>query len=662
MRLAFCLFKYFPYGGMQRDFRGIALACLSAGFEIDVFTLEWEGERVPEFNIHIIRAKGLTNHQRYHNYAECVAEHIARNDYAAVIGFNKIPYLTMYFAADSCYKQYLKQRPFFYQLLPRYRRLLSAEQEVFCRDQENHILAIAYDQIREYQLNYHTPDSRFTQLPPWIKPDRFYSEKAILKRKNLRERYQIAEDDYLIVAIGSGFRSKGLDRSLLALASLPKLLQRKMHFIIIGQDKFTRYKRKISRLELTHKVSYLGGRSDIPDFLFGADLLLHPAYKESAGIVLLESVVAGLPVLTTESCGYAHYVKRANAGIVLHEPFSQYDLNRTLCMMLTTMAQQPWVENGIRFGLQHRFSKMPTVASNHIKHYVDTYAIHHTSSAYIWQNRQTSPCIAAKHIFTHVEKLQGEVYREVAGRKTLRFVHDNQAYFAKIHFGVSWKEIIKDYLQFKKPVIGAQPEFYALQRLAEAKVNSLEVVASGWRGNKPAEHFSFIITKALEGTDSLENILASWDNQRPDIKQQYALIKAVAKLTRDMHAAGVNHRDYYSCHILVDIDSNSGQIDFKQLTVSVLDLHRAQLRQKVPLRWLVKDLGGLLFSVLNTPLTKRHWFYFIREYQQCSLRKSLQHDSKLWHKVLSRADQLQRKAVRKQLTIAGKPYERRILV
>jgi hypothetical protein len=43
-------------------------------------------------------------------------------------------------------------------------------------------------------------------------------------------------------------------------------------------------------------------------FLLGADLLIHPAYNENTGTVLLEAVVAGLPVLTTAVCGYAHYI------------------------------------------------------------------------------------------------------------------------------------------------------------------------------------------------------------------------------------------------------------------------------------------------------------------------------------------------------------------
>ena len=44
MKLAFVLFKYFPYGGLQRDMLRIAAACQQLGYEIHVYTLSWQGD------------------------------------------------------------------------------------------------------------------------------------------------------------------------------------------------------------------------------------------------------------------------------------------------------------------------------------------------------------------------------------------------------------------------------------------------------------------------------------------------------------------------------------------------------------------------------------------------------------------------------------------
>ena len=72
----------------------------------------------------------------------------------------------------------------------------------------------------------------------------------------------------------------------------------------------------------------------MPDLLLTADILVHPALDEAAGIVLLEALVAGLPVVVTDVCGYAHHIATGRAGIVLPAPFDQADLDRAVLRTL----------------------------------------------------------------------------------------------------------------------------------------------------------------------------------------------------------------------------------------------------------------------------------------------------------------------------------------
>ncbi len=43
MRVAFCLYKYFPFGGLQRDFMRIAQTVAARGYQVRVYTQSWEG-------------------------------------------------------------------------------------------------------------------------------------------------------------------------------------------------------------------------------------------------------------------------------------------------------------------------------------------------------------------------------------------------------------------------------------------------------------------------------------------------------------------------------------------------------------------------------------------------------------------------------------------
>ncbi|MGB1428710.1 MAG: lipopolysaccharide kinase InaA family protein, partial [Cycloclasticus sp.] len=64
--------------------------------------------------------------------------------------------------------------------------------------------------------------------------------------------------------------------------------------------------------------------------------------------------------------------------------------------------------------------------------------------------------------FDELMALEGELYRQVARRKTLKFSMNGRVYFAKIHQGVGWGEIFKNLFQGRLPILGAKNEYDAL--------------------------------------------------------------------------------------------------------------------------------------------------------------------------------------------------------
>lgn len=152
-------------------------------------------------------------------------------------------------------------------------------------------------------------------------------------------------DERLLLLVGSGFRVKGLDRAITSLAGLPSLPSR-TRLVVIGQNRSGEFELLARRLDVGDRVHFLGGRDDVPDWLLAADLLLHPAYSEAAGMILLEALAAGLSVLTTDTCGYAGHVVNAGTGVVLPSSFSQEACNRALAEMLASEKNSTWRTNG----------------------------------------------------------------------------------------------------------------------------------------------------------------------------------------------------------------------------------------------------------------------------------------------------------------------------
>ena len=195
-------------------------------------------------------------------------------------------------------------------------------------------MLITEQQKAQFQNFYSTPDDRLHILPPGISMDRRKSADADLVRCEFRKEFEIADDELLLLQIGSGFITKGLDRALQALAALPEAIRGRVRFFVIGQDNPRQFLKLAEDLGVVDQLSIFSGRDDVPRFLQGADLMLHPAYMESGGIVLLEALVAGLPVVATDVCGFAPYVDRAGGGLLISSPFSQVELNEAVARMM----------------------------------------------------------------------------------------------------------------------------------------------------------------------------------------------------------------------------------------------------------------------------------------------------------------------------------------
>ena len=143
---------------------------------------------------------------------------------------------------------------------------------------------------------------------------------------------------------------------------MPRELSQRTRLLVIDPKPF---KLQAKTLGVSGMVEFLKGRSDIPRFLLGADLLIHPAYNENTGTVLLEALVAGLPVLVTDVCGYAHYITDANCGRVVPSPFEQQALDQMLAQMLADDAQRSaWSRNALAFAETADLYSMPQKAAD----------------------------------------------------------------------------------------------------------------------------------------------------------------------------------------------------------------------------------------------------------------------------------------------------------
>lgn len=351
MKLIFALYKYFPFGGLQKDMLAIASECAMRGHTVSIYCRGWTGDLPNQSNleVNILCNKAMSNQGKNARFIKDFKIAIKRIQPDLIVGFNKIPGVDVYYAADTCFKAKLyRERPWPYRFLPRYRHHVGEETLLFQEKAHTHILAISQPAINEYRDFYQTEMHRFTLLPPGISRNRINAsgERAQILHKELA----LTEGERIVLMIGSGFRTKGLDRAVNALAAISTDIRNNIHLVVVGDDKKNIYVQQAKQFGIEKQIHFLGGRKDIPQLLQSADVLIHPAYRENTGTVLLEAAVAGLPVIVTDVCGYAHYIAEYDLGKVLPSPFDQNQLNEALLIALTdTEKNNQWRKNGLQF-------------------------------------------------------------------------------------------------------------------------------------------------------------------------------------------------------------------------------------------------------------------------------------------------------------------------
>ncbi|RYG03592.1 MAG: lipopolysaccharide core heptose(I) kinase RfaP, partial [Chitinophagaceae bacterium] len=422
-----------------------------------------------------------------------------------------------------------------------------------------------------------------------------------------------------------------------------RLHQREHRHRHVGRfrKRLVRFQRQAELLNIGQQVKFIGGRNDIATILQTVDVLLHPAYRELAGNVILEAMSAAKPVVVTDVCGYAHYVSDFDMGEVIQEP---YEINK-IAAVLKEILQTPnekWKMQSEQFlTTVDAFSRQACVVdilqnSEQEKSNVTEWSSDNRYEKIILRDEMISRW-SKLDVFNYIQSLVGPIAREFPDRQTLRFEENGRGYYRKLHRGVGWKEIFKNLLQFRLPILGAKNEWLALNKLRALDIPSLVPVAYGQQKASPAKKKSFIVTRELTNVVQLDDFFRQ---VKVGFREKTILLRKVAKIVSELHASGINHRDLYFCHFMLDTNSLQDYREFgREPIIYLVDLHRAQIRRRVPFRWLVKDLSGLYFSSFDLGFTRNDYFRFMRDYWKVSLATLLIQKQSLLTALAKRAIQ-----------------------
>jgi UDP-glucose:(heptosyl)LPS alpha-1,3-glucosyltransferase len=171
------------------------------------------------------------------------------------------------------------------------------------------------EMVKKQVLNrYNVSEDRINVIYNGIDTKRFTPEKAREKQKQLRSKYGYKSDDFVCLFTAGGWGRKGAPELLRAFSSLSN---KSIKLLIVGNTDQEKLEKEIEKYKLSDSVIYAGYQKNIEYFYGASDCLVFPSKYDAGGNVVLEAMACGLPVITTETTGFASAITNGKHGYVI---------------------------------------------------------------------------------------------------------------------------------------------------------------------------------------------------------------------------------------------------------------------------------------------------------------------------------------------------------
>ncbi|MBX2991724.1 MAG: glycosyltransferase family 4 protein [Bacteroidetes bacterium] len=203
------------------------------------------------------------------------------------------------------------------------------------------------DQFIQY---YNIDPERVVVIPNGVDVGKFKQLRAIGNRENLRSQYGIPRDGFMLLFVGNEFDRKGLH---VLIRSIAVLKGNDVRLLVIGSDDSAPYASLAASLGVSDKVIF-GGRVRGPEALFvAADAFVFPTVYEPFGMVLMEAMAAGVPLIATRHAGALEDCTHEHHGVFLSDPLSVEELSYSIQRLIDdSQLRHRLSEAGIAFAQQ----------------------------------------------------------------------------------------------------------------------------------------------------------------------------------------------------------------------------------------------------------------------------------------------------------------------
>lgn len=318
-KLAFVRQRFSRFGGGELILDRTIAALAARGASVSIIAREWEPREGVAFRrCDPPRSPRATRDSRF---ARAACETISTMPDALVQSHERLSCCDIYRAGDGVHAAYLAHRALgmgflrrFFQGLSGYHRdVVELEREMFASRRLKAVIVNSQMVADEIVEHFSYPRERIHFIPNGIDLSKFDANPLASLRVESRKKLGIDTGKKILVTIGSGYERKGVAQSIEALARSKTGAM----LLVIGYEKRqSRYEGLAERMGIGSDVIFLGRQDNVLPFLAVADAMILPSVYDPFPSTVLEGLAAGLPVITSETCGARDVAREIDPRLV----------------------------------------------------------------------------------------------------------------------------------------------------------------------------------------------------------------------------------------------------------------------------------------------------------------------------------------------------------
>lgn len=216
-----------------------------------------------------------------------------------------------------------------------YRHLAAWVERLVVSRRRRRLIAVSARTRDDLVECYGDDASGVVAIPNGVNLARFHPRNRSRFRDEVRRESGLRPEAIMLLFVGSfDWERKGLPQLLAALALLEDEM---VHLVVVGQGEVAHYAALAQSLEVASRVSFAGPSPQVERYYAAADIFVFPTLYEPFGLVIVEAMASGLPVLTSRRAGAADCIISGESGLLLDDPTDP----REIAAKLTLLVGQP---------------------------------------------------------------------------------------------------------------------------------------------------------------------------------------------------------------------------------------------------------------------------------------------------------------------------------